>query len=134
MIDDYEQAIALVEKMEALLPIAIKIHPDILKQRNSQKDFQNNYIAPDQYLFIEKIIYANDEGGILCLIKKDLEKSQSALYSLTHFSIDEDHPLAEEIQKYQHKRVMKMALRDGKIGKARRLIKQVKKKKGFGNL
>lgn len=134
MIDNCEQAIALVEKMEAILPIAIKIHPDILKQRNSQKDFQKNYIAPSQYLFIEKIIYANDEGGILCLIKKDLEKPQSALYSLTHLSIDEDHPLAEEIQKYQRKRLIGMALRDKKIDKARRLLKGIKQKKGFGSL
>jgi hypothetical protein len=49
-------------------------------------------------------------------------------------SIDEDHPLAEEIQKYQRKRLIGMALRDKKIGKARRLLKGIKQKKGFGSL
>jgi hypothetical protein len=52
--------------------------------------------------------------------------------SLTHLKIVNNHPLADEIQVYQKKRAMLLALEDGKKGKAKRLAQQSRPKKGFG--
>ena len=130
MIDNYEQAIALLEKMKACLPIPVKMTPE---SRQVLKE-QGYYFSKDHIFAIEGVYYAGDEGGILCVIQPGDDKEIKHFFSLTHLRIQEDHFLTEEIKDYQRKRAMRLALQDGKTGKARRLAKQAKKKKGFGDL
>lgn len=126
MIDNYKQAIALVEKMEACLPIPIRGTPELIEMLQEQgKMFLKNHIFE-----IEKVLYGGDEGGIFCSLKEDKDQG-SAIVSLTHLRIADDHPLAREIKDYQHKRCMQLAMADGKMGKAKRLAKKTKPKKGF---
>ena len=128
MIDNYEQAIALVEKMKACLPIPIKVTPEAMqKMRQEGDNFSKEHI-----FVVESVGYAGDEGGIMCVLKTDVIGKAVYGLSLTHLRIQEDHPLAEEIKNYQRRRVRRLALQDGKMGKAQRLAKQFKKKKGFG--
>ena len=130
MIDNYENAIALIEEMRACLPISTKITPEsgqILRE-------QGSHFSKDHIFTIEKVYYAGDEGGILCVIQPGDEEEIKHFFSLTHLRIQEDHPLAEEIKNYQRQRVERIAIQDGKMGKARRLAKKSKKKKGFGDL
>lgn len=130
MIDNYEQAIALVEKMKASLPIPIKVTPESMQRIRQEGD---NF-SRDHIFMVESVLYAGDEGGIMCMLKSDVNDKAVYGLSLTHLRIQEDHPLAEEIKNYQRKRVVRLAMQDGKTGKARRLAKQAKKKKGFGEL
>jgi hypothetical protein len=58
-----------------------------------------------------------------------LGKQTGLICSLTHLRIDNDHPLAADIQSYQKKRSMRIALQDGKTGKALRIAKQNRRKK-----
>lgn len=128
MIDNYEQAIALMEKMRDCLPIPTKITPEsgqILRE-------QGSVFSRDHIFTIKDVYYAGDEGGILCVIQPGDEEEIKHFFSLTHLRIQDDHPLAEEIKNYQRKRVMRLALENGKTGKAQRLAKRFKKKKGFG--
>jgi hypothetical protein len=130
MIDNYEQAIALMEKMRACLPIPTKVTPEsgqILKE-------QGNHFSRDHIFTIEEVYYSGDEGGILCVIQSGDDQQIKHFFSLTHLRLQEDHPFAEEIKSYQCKRVARLAMQDGKMGKARRLANKSKKKKGFGNL
>ncbi|MFM7576945.1 MAG: hypothetical protein ACKN9E_10545 [Microcystaceae cyanobacterium] len=128
MIDNYEQAIALLEKMKASLPIPIKVTPESMQRMGKEGD----KFSRDHIFMVESVLYAGDEGGIMCMLKTDIDDKAMYGLSLTHLRIQEDHPLAEEIKNYQRKRVMRLALQDGKVGKAQRLAKQFKKKKGFG--
>ena len=130
MIDNYENAIGLIEKMKASLPIPIKVTPEAMQRMAKQKDD----FSRDHIFLVESVVYAGDEGGIMCVLKTDVDDKEVYGLSLTHLRIQEDHPLAEEIKSYQRKRVARIAIQDGKIGKARRLAKQAKKKKGFGDL
>lgn len=128
MIDNYEQAIALIEKMEASLPIPMKVTPECLQKIKKEGD----KFSRDHIFMVESVGYAGDEGGIMCVLKADVNDKAVYGLSLTHLRIQDDHPLAAEIKSYQRKRVMRIALVDGKISKAQRLAKQFKKKKGFG--
>lgn len=130
MIDNYEQAIALVEKMKASLPIPIKVTPESVQRMGKEGD----KFSRDHIFMVESILYTGDDGGIMCMLKSGIDDKEVYGFSLTHLRIQEDHPLAEEIKSYQRKRVARLAIQDGKMGKARRLMKQAKKKKGFGNL
>lgn len=126
MIDNYEEAIALMDKMKACLPIPIRGTPEMMEMLQKQgQNFQKNYIFE-----IETVLYAGDEGGILCALKEDKEQG-SAIVSLTHLRIADDHPLAREIKDYQNKRCMRLAIANGRIGKAKRIAKKTKPKKGF---
>jgi hypothetical protein len=130
MIDNYEQAIALIDKMKASLPILIKITPEAKQKLGKQA----SNLSKDHIFTIDGVYYTGDEGGIICSIQVDPEGKEKHFVSLTHLRIQDDHPLAEEIKNYQRQRVERIAIQDGKMGKARRLAKQAKKKKGFGDL
>lgn len=127
-IDNPVQVRSLMEKMEASLPIPIRATPEVLKAVESKGD---RYKLDHEFL-IEKIFYSGDEGGILCALHSDDNKQSQIVASLTHLRIGDDHPLAVEIRAYQHKRSMRIALQDGKTGKARPIAKQNRPKKGFG--
>jgi hypothetical protein len=127
-IDDPVQVRSLMQKMEASLPIPVRATPEVLKAVESKGD---RYKLNHEFL-IEKIFYSGDEGGILCTLYSDDDKKSQIVASLTHLRIGEDHPLAVDIRSYQTKRSMRIALQDGKTGKALRIAKQNRPKKGFG--
>lgn len=127
MIDNYDEAIALMEKLKAHLPICLKPTPESAAQlRDEGLELGRNLVYE-----LKDVVYSGDMGGILCQVKHDKDDS-IVLMSLTHLRIDRDHPLAAEVEAYQHHRILKLALADGKMGKASRLRKKAKKKKGFG--
>ncbi len=104
-IDNYSQVEELMEKMDQCLPIPVKPGKQLLKLI---KNNQGITINSDIQLEIQKIIYLGDDGGIMCSLSKiaDLEKTYTV--SLTHLKIDSNHPLAAEIQSYQHIRNKKL--------------------------
>ncbi|MCU0534751.1 MAG: hypothetical protein MUD14_12730 [Hydrococcus sp. Prado102] len=128
MIDDYEKAIALTEKMEAQLPISVYATPQLLKTMEEKGEKCDR----DRLFTIEKVHYSGDMGGITCALTPDSKSDMVFAVSLTHLRIPDDHPLASEIQSYQKKRTLRLAIADGKMGRAKRLAKQDRKKKGFG--
>ncbi|NCR42829.1 MAG: hypothetical protein GPJ02_00640 [Microcystis aeruginosa G13-12] len=127
-IDDPRQVRFLIEKMEASLPIPVRATPETLKLAETKGE----RYKPDHQFSIDKIFYTGDEGGIICSLKNELGKQTGLVCSLTHLRIDNDHPLAADIQSYQKKRSMRIALQDGKTGKALRIAKQNRPNKGFG--
>jgi hypothetical protein len=105
MIDNYAQAMALIEKMKAHLPItayAGTVLVQTLRQGGAK-------ITRQQELQIHDVLYLGDEGGIACAIYLPGEQKTATVASLTHLRIPPDHPLAPEIQAYQLARSRKLA-------------------------
>jgi hypothetical protein len=112
-VDNYFEAKALTQKLEASLPIKVKVGKELLKMLkkrgaiiNSEKEFEVNWVA-----------YSGDEGGIMCRLvsKKDNpedEDKEQYVVSITHLKIDPDHPHAEEIATYQRERNRKLILQN----------------------
>jgi hypothetical protein len=108
MIDDCAQASALVDKMNASVPIPARPTRqvvDTLRQKGVS-------LGRDPKLEIKKVFYMGDEGGITCDITPP-GRNDAILCSVTHLRIHPKHPLAGEIRAYQHTRVRRLALEGG---------------------
>jgi hypothetical protein len=104
MIDNYAQAMELLKKIKAQLPISAR---PTRAFRQAMRD-NGMPIRPGQELLIESVLYLGDEGGIGCAIQLP-EKGTVTITSLTHILIEPDHPLAQEIHAYQAERTRKLA-------------------------
>jgi hypothetical protein len=104
MIDNYAEAMALIEKMKAHLPITVYAGTVLVQtlRRGGEK------ITPKQELTIQDVLYLGDEGGIGCAIELPGEQKSVTIVSLTHLRIPPDHALAAEIQAYQLARNKKL--------------------------
>ena len=105
MIDDYEQAMELVYKMEAQRPIQVR---PTATMRRALRD-QGSMVRRDQKLLVDHVFYAGDEGGIMCGIKLTEDGKDVLAISITHLRIDLRHPLAEKIRAYQQERKRRLA-------------------------
>lgn len=132
MLDNYDVARALTEKLEASLPIKVRPGKEFLKMLKKQTEEAN----PDREYEVTKVMYAGDDGGIMCALASDVEAKQANIVSLTHLQIDPNHPLASEVQSYQRQRVRNLMLQNKGGFKAELLapisLKSKKRTKGFG--
>jgi hypothetical protein len=108
MIDDYDQAMELVERMQAALPIPARPTRqvvDLLRGKGVS-------LGADPRLEIKKVFYHGDEGGIACDVTP--AGSQDAIVcSVTHLRIHPKHPLAAEIRAYQETRSRRLGRQGG---------------------
>ncbi len=132
-IDDYGQAIALKNKLEAALPFRIRPGKQLLKAMKDEP------ISTKTWLDVDSVMYAGDEGGILLNLAPN-GKSSEKVYSisLTHVVFDPEHELAAEVQAYQRERTRRLMMQD-RGGFAAELLaqrssqKRKTKRKGFGS-
>ncbi|BDA71400.1 unknown protein [Rivularia sp. IAM M-261] len=132
MIDNYDVAKALTKKLEASLPIRVRPGKEFLKTLKKQEGETN----PDREYEVIKVMYAGDDGGIMCALASDAKAKQANIVSLTHLQIDPNHPLASEVESYQRQRVRNLMLQNKGGFKAELLAptsqKNKKPAKGFG--
>jgi len=105
MIDDEQEAMGLVKRMKACLPIFTypsKEFVSLLKKRNIS-------LKVDQLLEIIDTDYLGDEGGVVCSLKFPFATEEKYVVSLTHLRLLRNHPLATDIRKYQIRRVRNLA-------------------------
>jgi hypothetical protein len=134
-IDNYEEAQALSDRLEATVPFPVRAQKELLKTMHS-KGRQAN---ADTIFTVDWVKYSGDIGGISCglvPLEDDLQAGERYVVSLTRLRIDPGHPLAESVQAYQHQRIQGIRL-EKQGGFAAELIAQrpiVKRKgsKGFG--
>ncbi|WP_315789393.1 hypothetical protein [Fischerella sp. JS2] len=132
IIDNYDAAVALTEKLQASLPIKARAGKEFLKtlkQRGEATD-------PDQEFLIDSVNYSGDMGGIMCALASNTEEKERYVVSITHLIIDPNHPLAAEVQKYQRQRTRKL-MPEHQEGFSAELLAQASAKKrkrtsGFG--
>jgi hypothetical protein len=126
MIDNYTQAMALIEKMKGHLPISAYAGTVLVQtlRRGGEK------VTPKQELQIHDVLYLGDEGGIGCAIYLSAEQKTATVASLTHLRIPPDHPLAPEIESYQLARTQKLTGVDsGKLTLSKTPYKKRKKRR-----
>jgi hypothetical protein len=105
MIDNYEEAMELMEKIKSNLPIPVILTKDTLNQIQQNKI----KISKDYKFQIESVLYMGDMGRIGCAITVPKVLESVLVVSLTHLKIQAGHPLAKEIKRYQKKRTKKLA-------------------------
>lgn len=130
-IDDYEQAIALTEKLQAALPLQVRPGKQLLQTMTDEP------VDAQTWLTVDTVMYSGDPGGILMNLKLAGEDG-STVYStsLTHLVFDPEHELATEVKDYQRQRIRRLRLQD-QGGFAAELLSQQgepkrKRRRGFG--
>lgn len=133
-IDDFDQATALKDKMETSLPLMVRATKHLVKGMREKGE----KIHLDQSFEVISVYYSGDMGGIMCALQDNPETKKAIVASLTHLKVDPEHPLADEIQAYQRRRIHRLALNDkgafvGELLAERSMGSQKKRsKKGFG--
>lgn len=133
-IDDYTQAMELTEKLKASLPL--QVYPT--KQMVKGLKAQGKPLDPNRKYTVDSVFYSGDMGGITCALKPDPEAQEVFAVSITQLKIDPEHPLAEELQAYQSRRIRGLAIQDrggfaAEFLEARSsTVRKKQSKKGFG--
>jgi hypothetical protein len=60
-------------------------------------------------LFIQRVFYSGDEGGILCDVTPTKDAKSALVISITHLRVAPNHPLARDIRAYQQQRIRRIA-------------------------
>ena len=126
MIDNYNDAMELVHKMEEQLPMII--HPGKVLVQSMRE--QGIKLTSDSELEIEHVFYMGDEGGIGCGISLDSQGKDVMVASLTHLRVIPGEPLSDEIRAYQIQRNNKLMEINKITNPFKSLFKPFKKKKG----
>ena len=109
MIDDYNQAMELMNKIESQLPIPVRpTSPYIRTMRE-----RGVKIKRGQRLQVKSVFYSGDEGGIICDVTPNPDTKEVHLVSLTHLEIERHHTLARDIRAYQRERTRRIAQSGG---------------------
>ena len=105
MIDNYVEAVELLQMMEKALPIFARA------TKACVRGLRNNgiKIKQRQDLQIESVLYLGDDGGIGCGVRWSPKQEAAVVVSLTHIRIKKSEPLAKEILAYQNARTEKLA-------------------------
>jgi hypothetical protein len=111
MIDDYAQATALVNKMNANAPIPARPTRQLVDLLRSK----GVSLGADPKLEIKKVLYMGDEGGISCDVTPSGSR-EAVVCSVTHLRVHPKHPLAGEIRAYQETRIRRLARGGGGPG------------------
>ncbi len=105
MIDDPETVTELMAKMEAHLPIPVKPTVQVVRQLRDKGLRLNT----ERLVFIKRIFYGGDEGGIVCDVTPTQGAKANFVVSLTHLRIAPGHPLYHDIRAYQQQRIQRIA-------------------------
>ena len=104
MIDDLEKLIALMEKMQAVLPMQA-VTTRVL-HRSLQERLKHSY---PRECTVTEIRYMGDEGGIMCHLDFGFSDSGDAhIVSIAHLTFDRKNPLAREIGGYRKRRIKRL--------------------------
>ncbi len=104
MIDDVEKSVALVEKMQATLPM--RAYPTKRLRRTLQQGSKRDFPRACR---VTGVRYLSDEGGSMCDLDFGFDDAKQAhIVSITHLTFDRGHPLAREIKTYCKHRIKQL--------------------------
>lgn len=104
-IDDPSRVKALMDEMQARLPIAVR--PTVALVKLAKK--QGVGIYRNNSLLIRRVFYLGDEGGIMCDITPSENSKAALVCSLTHLEVMGEDALAHEMRSYQQERSQKLS-------------------------
>ena len=105
MIDDPTQVTALMQQMEAHLPIPAQA-TNALRRTLRESAVK---LSPQRRVQIEKVLYLGDAGGLGCGLTVPGYADTAVVVSLTHLRLPTTHPLAPDVRAYQIARTKKLA-------------------------
>lgn len=103
MIDQPDRLGHLLQRLNAALPIAARVTPELQTTLREQKG-----IDVPASCAVTWVSYSGDEGGIMCRLDIGAETTNAVFTSITHLRFDPRQPLAREIVAYQKHRVKKL--------------------------
>ena len=103
-VDNVDEAMKLIEKMEKYLPIIVRPSSSLVKSLRRQG------IHVDRYkpLEIHSVLYMGNEAGIACDITPK-GRENAVICSLTQLEVMGTDALAEEMRAYQQERIKNLA-------------------------
>ena len=105
VIDNQDQVERLLRKLTEALPLSALASPALLADLRGRSSIAK--ITLD--CRVTEVIYAGDEGGIMCHLTFDEEeKDEVFLVSITHLAFDRRLPIAREISAYQKHRIKRI--------------------------
>ena len=104
MIDHPEKVERLLARLNAALPIAARVTPE-LQATLRKADHPMEVPADGRIVWVT---YAGDEGGIVCRIDFGQTTPAEVFASITHLRFDPLLPVAREIAAYQKHRVKRL--------------------------
>jgi hypothetical protein len=105
VIDNQDQVERLLRKLTEVLPLSALVPPDLMANLRGRSSTAK--ITLD--CKVTEVIYAGDEGGIMCHLTFDEEEKEEVfLVSITHLAFDRRLPIAREIAAYQNHRIKRI--------------------------
>ena len=109
VIDNQDEVERLLRELTKAMPLSALATPALMANLREQSSAAN--ITLD--CKVTKVIYAGDEGGVICHLAFDEEdKEEVFLVSVTHLAFDRRLPVARKIAAYR-KHCIKHLRRDG---------------------
>ena len=105
MIDDPAAVARLMEEMRAHLPIPVLPTKELVRTLREQ----GLKIGRERVLYVKRVFYLGDEGGIACDVTPGGDAKEAFVVSLTHLRIDPGNPRYQPIRAYQRERVRRIA-------------------------
>jgi hypothetical protein len=104
-VDNVDEAMKLIEKMEKHLPILVRPTSALVKMLRRQG------INVDRYKLLEihRVLYMGNEAGIACDITPKGREKNAVICSLTQLDVMGTDALAEEMRAYQKERIKNLA-------------------------
>jgi hypothetical protein len=112
VIDNIEKSMALVERMQAALPMRA------FTTMRLRKTLQQSSMQESPYeCSVADVRYLGDEGGIACILDFGIDDTKEVhLVSITHLQFDRRNPLAREIEAYCKHRIKRLKKLHGGMG------------------
>ncbi len=104
VIDDIEKSMALVERMQAALPMRAFTTMGVREtlRKSLKRDFPHE-------CSVTEIRYMGDEGGLVCHLDFGFSDTKNLhIVSITHHKFDRRNPLAREIGAYCKHRIKRL--------------------------
>ncbi len=105
MIDNYDEAMALIDQIKAHLPLPVYARRELIR---SLRD-KGIRMKARRRIMVNDALYAGDEGGILCALEPFWDGKEAVMSSITHLDVIPRHPLSKAIKAYQRERKRKLA-------------------------
>ena len=105
MIDNPATVARLMDEMQTHLPIPAYPTKELVRTLRQQ----GAKSSADRILFIRRVFYVGDEGGIACDVTPTQDAKAAFVVSLTHLRIPHSHPLFRDIRTYQRERTKRIA-------------------------
>jgi hypothetical protein len=103
MLDKPEKTRELIEILEAAVPFAVALTPDLIEHLARQQ--KPVLVKPIET--VSKVSYLGDVGGIICHVQPEDTESMIVV-SLTHVRVPGKLPFAKAVLDYQKHRVKKL--------------------------